>query len=246
MGKKLWKAAIVGSTLGLVVALMPGCSTQSTSSDNGASSAQLASDEVANMSTTSGTIMNSAGALSKTVASVDTSYINWTVHPFAWDSASQSFIRSASLTTSKGYERTRTDTITFLDASGNALRFPTRATVSFIRHHRQVVQDKGDITATLNFNVIDTINKGTDTTFVKNGVMTGTCDDQQISSGTITNVTRLLVNGAWQFPSTGTIATTMPRYTFTCQFIGNGQATVTIHNLVNNKTRVITITVDDR
>lgn len=242
MGKMLWKAAIVGSTLGLVVALMPGCATQS--SDNGASSAQMASDEVANMSSTAGAIMSTGGGAAKTIATADT--INWTVHPFAWDSVSNSFTRTASFTTSKGYARTRIDTITFMDAAGNALRFPTRATVATIHHVRHVEQDKGDITATLDFNIIDTISKGSDTTFIKNGVMTGTCDGQQVAAGTITNVIRHLVNGMWQFPASGTIATNMPRYTLTIQYIGNNQATVTIHNLMNNKTRIVTLTVDDR
>ena len=248
MRKKFWKAAVLGSTLGLAVCLMPGCAKQSSSAstDNGNSSAQLASDEVSNMGVDEGTVMSNASSLGKTVAAADTTYINWTVDPYHWDTLSQSFVRTASFTTAKGYVRTRTDTITFRDSSGNALRFPSMAGLATIHHVRHVIQSKGDITATLDINVIDSLKKGADTTFVKNGTMTGACDSQVLKTGVISNVTRLYANGFWQFPYQGTIATDLPRYDFTVQFTGNNQATVTITNLVTGKTRVVNLTVDDR
>ena len=85
MKKQLLKAAIIGSTLGLAVALMPGCSKQSSQSDNANSSAQLAADEVANMSADEGTVMSNANAgVGKIIASVDSSIdsISWSVNPY--------------------------------------------------------------------------------------------------------------------------------------------------------------------
>ncbi len=251
MRKKFWKAAVLGSTLGLAVCLMPGCAKQSSSAstDNGNSSSQLTADEVSNMGVDEGTVMSHEnGSTSKALAAVataDTSYITWTVNPYTYDG--QSWVRTGTLTTSKGYVRIRIDTITFLDAFGNPVEYPRLDTVKTIHHVRHVTQSKGDITATLFIDIIDTLNRGADTTRVKNGTITGTCDGQTLNkSATIANVTRLYANGFWQFPYQGTITTDLPRYTFVITFTGNNTATVTIDNLVTGKTRVVNFTVDDR
>jgi hypothetical protein len=156
--KQLLKAAIIGSTLGLAVALMPGCSKQSSQSDNANSSAQLAADEVANMSADEGTVMSNANAgVGKIIASVDSSIdsISWSVNPYHFVSGI-GWVRYAVLTTSFGYMRTRADTITFYDTSGNILEIPTMATLYTLRHDRQVNQTKGIITAALSISVFDT------------------------------------------------------------------------------------------
>ena len=139
----------------------------------------------------------------------------------------------------------RTDTITFLNGSGTPVEHPRLDSAKTICHVRHVTQSKGSITASLVIDDTDDFNKGSDTTSVNNGTL-GTCDGQTVKSGTITNVTRVFSNGFWQFPSAGSIAIDMPRYTFTINFIGNDQATVTIDNLITNKTRVVTLTVDNR
>jgi len=248
--KQLLKAAIIGSTLGLAVALMPGCSKQSSQSDNANSSAQLAADEVANMSADEGTVMSNANAgVGKIIASVDSSIdsISWSVNPYHFVSGI-GWVRYAVLTTSFGYMRTRADTITFYDTSGNILEIPTMATLYTLRHDRQVNQTKGIITAALSISVFDTLKKSADTTFVKNGAITGTCDGQTLKTGIISNVTRLYSNGYWQFPSSGSIAVDMPRYDFTITFTGtnasgNYTATVNVDNLVTGKSRTVYLTV---
>ncbi|MGA3050511.1 MAG: hypothetical protein ABSE00_01130 [Chitinispirillaceae bacterium] len=250
MKKQLLKAAIIGSTLGLAVALMPGCSKQSSQSDNANSSAQLAADEVANMSADEGTVMSNANAgVGKIIASVDSSIdsISWSVNPYHFVSGI-GWVRYAVLTTSFGYMRTRADTITFYDTSGNILEIPTMATLYTLRHDRQVNQTKGIITAALSISVFDTLKKSADTTFVKNGAITGTCDGQTLKTGIISNVTRLYSNGYWQFPSSGSIAVDMPRYDFTITFTGtnasgNYTATVNVDNLVTGKSRTVYVTV---
>lgn len=250
MKKQLLKAAIIGSTLGLAVALMPGCSKQSSQSDNANSSAQLAADEVANMSADEGTVMSNANAgVGKIIASVDSSIdsISWSVNPYHFVSGI-GWVRYAVLTTSFGYMRTRADTITFYDTSGNILEIPTMATLYTLRHDRQVNQTKGIITAALSISVFDTLKKSADTTFVKNGAITGTCDGQTLKTGIISNVTRLYSNGYWQFPSSGSIAVDMPRYDFTITFTGtnasgNYTATVNVDNLVTGKSRTVYLTV---
>jgi len=249
--KQLLKAAIIGSTFGLAVALMPGCSKQSSQSDNANSSAQLAADEVSNMSADEATVMNKnagAGKVVATLASVDSSIdsISWSVNPYHFNGTS--WVRLAVLTTSFGYMRTRADTITFYDTSGNILEIPTMATLYTLRHDRQVNQTKGIITAALSISVFDTLKKSADTTFVKNGAITGTCDGQTLKTGIISNVTRLYSNGYWQFPSSGSIAVDMPRYDFTITFTGtnasgNYTATVNVDNLVTGKSRTVYVTV---
>ena len=224
--------------------LAPGCSTQSSQSDNANSSAQLAADEVSNMSADEGTVMSNASAgVSKAIATVDTvvDSISWSVVPYHFNGTS--WVRYAVLTTSRGYVRTRADTITFYDASGNIVDTPTMATLYTLRHDRQVNQTKGDITAALSISVFDTLKKSVDTTFVKNGAISGACDGQTLKSGIISNVTRRYSNGYWQFPSSGSIAVIMPRYTFTIVFTGNNTATVNVDNLVTGKTRTVYLTV---
>jgi hypothetical protein len=251
MGKKLLKAALIGSTLGFAIGLMPGCSSTQSTSDNGNSSAQLIGDEVTNMSADEGAVMTNAGTAAKTVeaaVTIDTSVsidsISWTVHPYSYNG--QSWVRTATLTTSRGYVRTRVDTITFYNAAGTVVEFPRLDTFVTLHHVRSVTQSKGDITATLTFNVTDVITRGsTDTTLVKNGTITGTCDGQLLKSGLITGVTRTFNSGAWQFPSSGTISILMPRYTFNLVYTGGGSATATIDNLVTGKTRIVYLTVSD-
>ncbi len=249
MGKKLLKAALIGSTLSIAMVLMPGCTKTTTSSDNGNSSGQLAADEVSNMGADEAAVVSNQGSVGKTVAAVASAEsvfidsISYTVHPYQY--IAPNWVRTATLTTSAGYVRTRVDTITFYNAAGVAVEYPRLDSFTTLHHVRNVTQSKGGILATLTIDVTDSLKRGSDTTFVKNGTITGTCDGQTLKTGLISNVTRVLSNGVWQFPSAGTISVDMPRYDFTVTFTGNYSATLYVDNLVTGKTRTVYLTVSE-
>jgi hypothetical protein len=251
MGKKLLKAAVIGSMLSIAMVLMPGCSkTTTASSDNGNSSGQLAADEVSNMGADEAAVVGNQGGVGKIFAaaaaagSVFTDSISYAVHPYQY--ISPNWIRTATLTTAAGYVRTRVDTITFFNAAGVPVEYPRLDSFTTLHHLRTVTQSKGDILVTLTIDVTDSLKKGTDTTFVKNGTITGTCDGQTLKTGLISNVTRVRSDGVWQFPSAGTISVDLPRYDFSITFTGNYSATLYVDNLVTGKTRTVYLTVSEK
>jgi hypothetical protein len=227
--------------------MLPGCGLNSpTEADHSQAAAQLASDEVSNMGVDAGNVMSGVGLGKMVAGTADTSYIDWHVTPYRLDTASVCYVRTATFSTSAGYERTRIDTITFFDANGNKLAHPTIATVSTIHHVRHVEHSNGGEVMNVVFDMTSVLTKGTDTTMVKNGTMTGTYAGDAVSSGSMVNVTRKYTNGHWQFPESGTVSATFPRFTFSIVYLGAGQATATLTNTVKNKTTIVNIQVDQR
>lgn len=240
------KVVFLGVSALSMAAFLPGCFFNPTTRDNNLATAQFTSDESSNMSADVGTIMAPA-SLSKTDASLDTTYINWKFHPYAYDAASMSWIRNAMFTISSGYSRTRIDTVTFYDASNQKIAAPTLATVDHISHIRHVTQTRGGDEANVVFTMNSVLTKtASDTTLVKNGNAIGTYDTETFATGTITNVTRHLVNHLWQFPESGTVSATFPNKTFTVEYLGAGTAQATLTNLKTDKVTVVNIAVDQR
>jgi hypothetical protein len=235
-------AAIAAS----VTLLFPGCFLGPKDKDTSLSSAQFAADEVSNMGVDAGNLVNGAGLNKSAAVQTETTYVDRHVTPYRWDAASESYVRAATFSTSRGYDRTRVDTVAFTDESGNKLQHPTLATVKSIHHYRHVTHSRGGEEANVVFDMTFVVNKGTDTTLVKNGTISGTYGDETIASGTVSNVTRYYKNGYWQFPESGNISATFPRHSIDIQYLGNGQATATIHNLVRDKVTITNIQVDQR
>jgi hypothetical protein len=232
------------------IALFSGCRFGPNDSIND-EFARISSQEVSNMGANSSTMIGAVGlskeAAVQTAPAGDTIYYDWKIYPYAWDAASGSYIRTATFTNlSDGYERIRVDTVTFRDAGGATLRYPTLSTCRTIDHIRNVKRTKNGSSLDIRVAMNSEIGLSPDTTHVKNGTIAGTYDGETIGTGQIVNVTRQLTNGRWQFPRSGTVTADFPRRSYDVQFTGNGNAELTITNKATDKTRVITIHVEER
>jgi hypothetical protein len=209
--------------------------------------ARISSDEVANMSANSSAMIGSSGQAKMAATLGDTTYYDFKLVPYTYDPVLQSWVRTATFSNlTDGYARVRTDTVTFKDANGNRLHFPTFATVKSIDHIRNVSRTRGG--SELNIRVVmnSVIGLTPDTTHVKNGTITGTYDGEQVGTGTITNVTRQYTNFHWQFPRSGSVVVDFPRRSYDVEFLGGGDARLTVTNKATDKTRILTIHVDER
>jgi hypothetical protein len=235
--------AIAGSTIAFS-ALFTGC-LNGPSEKISDEFARISSQEVANMGDNSSTMIGSPLSKNAVVAG-DTTYYDWKIHPYTWDASIGGYIRTATFSCSDGYDRVRIDTLVFKDAGGNGLQYPTLATVKNISHVRNVTRTKAAGQLNIRVSMNSVISLSPDTTHVKNGTITGTFDGDQIATGTITDVTRQRTNGYWQFPRSGSVKTDFPRRTYEVEFMGGGDAKLTITNKVTDKTTVLTYHVDER
>jgi hypothetical protein len=243
LNKRLIRAIAVSSITG--IGLFTGCGLGPNNSVSD-EFARISSQEVANMGANSSTMIGSP--LSKEAAAAgDTTYYDWKIHPYTWNAGIGSYVRSAIFSNlTDGYDRTRVDTLTFKDAAGNPLQHPTLSTVKSIDHIRDVTRTKSGNELNIRVVMNSVINLSPDTTHVKNGTITGTYDGERIGTGAITNVTRQRTNGFWQFPSSGAIACDFPRRSYLVEFLGNGDAKLTVTNKATDKTTVVTYHVDER
>jgi len=233
------------SAMAGIVAFFAGCSRGENLNDD---FARAASQEVSNMDANSSGMIPQRGMPKLAAAAADTITYDLTIHPYSWDSINSCYERAATLTCSDGYERVRVDTVTFFGANGK-LRYPTLATVDSIHHVRHVTRNKGgnELNVTVDMHsTVSTLDQNGAYTHVKNGTITGTYDGEQAVTGTIVNVTRNYYPLThWQlFPQSGTITADFPRRLYEVDFLGAGLARVTITNKATDKTRVITINVE--
>jgi hypothetical protein len=234
------------SAVAVIAAFLAGCAQENISDEF----ALIASEEVSNMDANSSGMVTQGATAKLQAAALDTVTYDLTIHPFSWDSTNDCYVRTATLVCSDGFERVRVDTLTFYGAAGR-LRYPTLATVDSIHHVRHVTRDKGgnelDITVDMHSTLSPISGQTGNYTHVKNGTITGTFDGEQAATGTITNVTRDYVSGQWDwFPRSGSITADFPHRTYVVDFIGVGEVRLTITNLSTDKTRVITISVDQQ
>lgn len=208
--------------------------------------ARIASQEVSNMSANSSTMIGENAAAKSAATTGDTIYYDWNVYPYAWDATSGSYIRTATVIGSDGYERIRVDSVTFKDASGTALQYPALLTVKTISHVRSVSRTKSGNELNIRIAMQSTLSTSPEITHVKNGTISGTYNGESIATGTISNVTRVYTNRHWQFPRSGSISVDFPRRSFEAEFLGNGDAELTITNKTTDKTRVIRVHVEQR
>jgi hypothetical protein len=210
--------------------------------------ARIASQEIANMDANSSGMIPQAGMPKLAAATADSITYDLVIHPYSWDAVSASYIRRAVLTCSDGYERTRIDTITFYGDAG-PIQGPTFAAVDSIRHVRCVTRTRGGNELNV---IVDMHSTLTATmsgyTHVKNGTMVGTFDGEQVATGTIDNVTRnFYPNTGWQlWPVSGSITADFPRRLFEVDFLGLGLVRLSITNKATDRTRTLTISVDQQ
>lgn len=229
-----------------IAAFLAGCAQENISDEF----ARISSEEVSNMDANSSGMISPSPLAKREAVAADTVTYDLTIHPYSWDSTNDCYVRTATLVCSDGFERVRVDTVTFFGATGK-LQHPTLATVDSIHHVRHVSRDKGgnelDITVDMHSTVSAITGQAGNYTHVKNGTITGTYDGEQVATGTITNVTRDYVNGQWDsFPRSGSIVVDFPHRTYDVDFIGVGEVRLTITNLSTNKTKVITVSVDQQ
>lgn len=227
--------------------LSAGCSRNPDISDE---FARISSQEVSNMDANSSGMIP-PGSMPKSAApAADSVTYDLIIHPYSWDAASSSYIRTATLTCSDGYERTRVDTVTFFGAQGT-LQNPTLATVDSIHHVRHVTRSRNGSELNITVDMHSTLtplDQSGAYEHVKNGTMVGTYDGEKVATGTIVNVTRNYSPLThWRlWPESGSITADFPRRLFEVDFLGAGLARLTITNHATGRTRVITITVDQQ
>ncbi len=185
------------------------------------------------------------GAAAKTSAFGLTITGELVVEPFAYHDDCACFVRHATYTGIRGYERDRVDSVTLIDSAGATMNVFKRAQVAKIIHKRNVVKTKGAKEADIRFDI--TVDIKTDAGVKKgvwNGTMTGTFDGQPFKSGSMDKVTRTWANGRFGFPESGTITLDRPVLNFLAEFLGDGRMKVTITNKVNKKIHVIWVDKD--
>jgi hypothetical protein len=244
MGYRKGRAFLTIMAAGGILLFSVGCARNAVISDE---FARIAAQEVANMDANSSGLMQ-ASVLPKLAAAADSITYDLVIHPYAWDAPTASYIRLAVLTCSDGYERTRIDTVTFYGDAG-ALEHPTLAAVDSIRHVRCVTRTRGG--SELNI-IVDMHSVVTATasgyTHVKYGTVVGTFDGEQVASGTIENVTRTYSTATgWRlWPESGSITADFPRRLFEVNFLGLGLVRLTVTNKATDRTRTVTISVDQQ
>jgi len=231
---------------GLLI-IATGCSRNPDISDE---FARISSQEVSNMDANSSGMIPVNGLPKLAAATADSFTYDLVIHPYSWDSACGSYIRIATLSCSDGYERTRIDTLTFYGDAGR-LRYPTLAGVDSIHHVRHVTRSRGgnELNVVVDMHsTLTALDLAGAYRHVKNGTIVGTFDGEQVATGTITDVTRNYYPLThWQlFPESGSITADFPRRLYEVDFLGAGLARLTITNKATDRSRTITIAVDQQ
>lgn len=162
------------------------------------------------------------------------------VEPFKYDTACGCFIRHATFSGMRGFERDRLDSVWLYDSAGAPMDKFRPAQVGKIVHTRNVTKSKDGRQADIRFDVVAVIKvengvrKG-----VWNGTMTGTYNGQEFKNGSMTNIVRVWNEGRFGFPESGTLSLTRPVFTFLAEFLGDGKAKITIRNKANKKVHVL-------
>jgi len=162
------------------------------------------------------------------------------IAPFAYREDCQCFVRRARFTGHEGYERTRLDSVTFLDSAGEPMDAFRPARVAKVIYSRDVEREKGAREIQVRIDVtVDIKTEGGAKVGVWNGTMTGAFNGQEFKSATIANVVRPFADGRFGFPESGLIELTRPVYHYKVVFLGDSQAKVTIRNRRNGRIHVL-------
>lgn len=192
-----------------------------------------------------GQTLNDNSAPAAKVGVADTITGELVIQPFTYSADCKCFVRTATFTNSNGYERLRVDSVTLVDTNGDTLSVFNRKAMGKAFHKRHVTRTKGGMDFDVVFNMeVDIKMEGANKVGVWNGTMSGTFNGEPFKSATITNVTRVLTNGRFQFAESGTVEIDRPVFHFLLEFLGGGDAKLTITNKLNHKVHIITIDRD--
>jgi len=185
-------------------------------------------------------------ALTKTSASdADTLTGERVVERFAYQQECECFVRIAEYSDSRGYERTRLDSVTLLDSDGVALDHWDRGLIAKIVHNRHVTRHRGSHDMDVVFNTVAEFKTDNGTVVgVWNGTMNGFYEGEEFKSAAIEKVTREFAHGKFAFPVSGTVTVTRPLRIYAVEFLGDGKAVATITNRRTGRATLITIDRD--
>lgn len=169
------------------------------------------------------------------------------IDPFKYDSTCKCFVRKAKFTNDKGYERLRFDSLTFVDTNGDTLSVFDRKAVGKFYHKRHVIRSKGGNDFDVTFDIqVDVKTEGSDKVGVWNGTAVGSYNGEALAQGSIVDVKRVVTNGHYGFPVSGSVEIDRPFFHFTIEFLGDGRAKATIKNKKNGRIHIIWIDVDGK
>lgn len=234
--------------LGLIVA-MTGCKKNpATSNDNFSDgTAGYVSQEIADMGNSAEFGLSGGQAKAVALAAVAADTIRYSLQvtrrSWAYNATSGWWVREIEVTLNDGRKITKIDSIQFRDSNANSIQHPTWAAITGWVHYRHVERVGLLATHNMDFSMTVTLSKGTDTTAIWNGNITGKLNGEQLSSTTVSDVVRQRAPGYWIFPSSGNITMDRPLRTIVIDFTGNGNATATITRKSDNRTKIITINV---
>jgi hypothetical protein len=167
------------------------------------------------------------------------------IDPFKYDSTCRCFVRRAKFTNSKGYERLRLDSITFVDTNGDTMSVFNRKALGKFYHKRHVTRTKGGNEFDVTFDIqVEVKTEGDNKVGVWNGTVDGTYNGEALAAGSINDVKRVVTNGHYGFPVSGSIEIDRPVFHFLVEFLGDGKAKATIKNKKNGRIHIIWIDVD--
>jgi hypothetical protein len=186
-------------------------------------------------------------ALAKSAVDADTITGELVIERYAYNADCSCFLRKAEFTGSRGYERVRLDSVTLLDSAGQALTTWDRERIAKIVHKRHVTHTKGARQVDVHFNTEAVFKLDNDVVVgVWNGTMTGSFDGEEFKSATVSQVTREYRNGKFRFPISGSVTVVRPLRTYALQFLGEGDAQVTITHRRTGRVTIITVDRDYR
>jgi hypothetical protein len=189
--------------------------------------------------------MGGEGVAAKTTAMGLTITGELVVVPFAYHEDCTCFVRHATFSGIRGYERERVDSVILLDSANAPMTAFKKAQVAKIIHKRNVTKSKGAKEADIRFDI--TVDIKTDAGVRKgvwNGSMTGSFNGQDFKSGSLVNVVRIWENGRFHFPESGIINLDRPVFTMKAEFLGDGKMKVTLTNKVSHKIHLLWVDKD--
>jgi hypothetical protein len=167
------------------------------------------------------------------------------IEPFAYHEDCQCFVRHATYTGMKGYERDRLDSVKLYDSAGALMDKWHPAQIARIVHSRNVTKAKNGREADIRFDItVDIKTENGVKKGVWNGTMTGSYNGNEFKSGSMESVVRVWENGRFHFPEAGDIEIDRPVFHFLIEFLGDGKAKVTITNKLTQKIRVLYVDSD--
>jgi len=171
------------------------------------------------------------------------------LQPWTYDATSKWWSCSFTDSLADGRSFTFIDSLKFTDAASQAKTTMPGWYTSDGWTHIRYLSRHGLLGNTFNsrFEMAVVVTKGTDTTAIWNGTVTGTWNGLALRTTTVTNVERKFARSGnvhwWKFPSSGTIYIDNLLRTWTVTYTGNGGATAVVTRKSDNKQKTFTINI---